>query len=98
MNYTDIAVEVRGPICRLMHNRPEVRNAERANLLDELDHALTKAGDDDAIKVVIIGGKGDHFSAGHDMRESREKRSDFTVEQRYEYEHEKFLGYCLNIK
>ena len=68
MACTQIAVERRGAVAWLFHNRPEMRNAESSVLLDELDAALGEAVADDAVHVVVIAGKGDHFSAGHDLR------------------------------
>ncbi len=93
--YTDIAYEVIGPVARISHNRPDRRNAEGTKLLDELDHALGQAGADPDIRVVIVGGKGDHFSAGHDVKEAM-GRAD-VVETRYAYEEQRYLGYCLRL-
>ena len=86
MSYTQIAVERRGAVAWLFHDRPALRNAESSVLLDELDAALREAAADDDIRVIVIAGKGDHFSAGHDLKEGQEKRQGFSVEQRYAYE------------
>jgi enoyl-CoA hydratase len=56
-----------GRIVRVMLNRPEARNAQNRGLLVELDEALTAAEADDEVRVVILGGMGPMFSAGHDM-------------------------------
>src|SRR5205085_12669089 len=56
-----------GRIVRIMLNRPEARNAQNRGLLVELDHAFLRAEADDAVRVVILGGTGPLFSAGHDM-------------------------------
>lgn len=94
-DYSDIRYEVLGPIARISHNRPDRRNAEGTRLLDELDEALKRAGADDDIRVVIIGGIGDHFSAGHDVKEAM-GRPDI-VETRYAYEEQRYLGHCLRL-
>jgi enoyl-CoA hydratase len=94
-DYSDITYEVLGPVARISHNRPQQRNAESARLLEELDQALTRAGADSEIRVVIIGGKGDHFSAGHDVKEAMGRPD--VVETRYAYEEEHYLGYCLRL-
>ena len=94
-DYRDISYEVLGKVARICHNRPERRNAEGTVLLDELDDALKRAGRDPEIRVVIIGGKGDHFSAGHDVKEAM-GRPDI-VEVRYAYEEERYLGHCLRL-
>ncbi len=95
--FEHILVERLGPVLRVSHNRPEVRNAEGRRLLEELNQALRAAEADDQVRVVIIAGKGDHFSAGHDLKEAQRERPSLTVEQRWEYEEEHFYQYCLNI-
>jgi enoyl-CoA hydratase len=56
-----------GRIERVMLNRPERRNAQNRGLLVELGDALLAAEADDDVRVVILGGVGPVFSAGHDM-------------------------------
>jgi enoyl-CoA hydratase len=97
VDYQDIIYEQIGHVVRLWHNRPQARNAEGRRLLEELDHAVQRAGSDPDVHVVIFAAKGDHFSAGHDMKESIRDRPNPTVEQRYEFELEHFFEYCLHI-
>lgn len=97
MSYELIRVERLGLVCRIYLNRPEVRNAQDRSLLRELDGALREAEADEAIRVVIIGAVGDHFSAGHDLKSARVERPNPTVEQRWNYEEEHFLEYCLRL-
>ena len=92
-----IETERIGPVLRLWHARPEARNAESQQLLDELDAAMAAAIADDAVRVVILAGRGDHFSAGHDLKEAQAKRGNFTVEERWAYESQRYYGYCLRI-
>jgi enoyl-CoA hydratase len=56
-----------GTIARIMLNRPEARNAQNRGLLVELDDAFRQAEADDRVRVVILGGEGPMFSAGHDV-------------------------------
>lgn len=56
-----------GSIVRIMLNRPEARNAQNRGMLVELNDAFLEAEADDEVKVVIFGGVGKMFSAGHDM-------------------------------
>ena len=93
--YQDISYEVLGPVARICHARPQQRNAEGTRLLDELDDALEAAKRDESVRVVIVGGQGEHFSAGHDVKEAM-GRPDI-VEVRYAYEEERYLGYCLRL-
>ncbi|MDA9513105.1 enoyl-CoA hydratase [Bradyrhizobium sp. CCBAU 11430] len=97
MDFETVAVEQRGNIAWIFHSRPHVRNAESCQLLDELDSALTDAVRDDAIRAIVFAGKGDHFSAGHDLKEAQATRANFTVEQRYAYEETRYFDYALRI-
>jgi enoyl-CoA hydratase len=65
-----------GAIARIMLNRPRARNAQNRGLLVELDDAMLAAEADDQVRVVILGGTGPIFSAGHDLgsRESLAER------------------------
>jgi enoyl-CoA hydratase len=56
-----------GRIVRIMLNRPESRNAQNRGLLVELNDAFLRAEADDEVRVVILGGMGPMFSAGHDL-------------------------------
>lgn len=60
-----------GSIVRILLNRPEARNAQNRGLLVELNDAFTSAEQDDQVRVVILGGVGPLFSAGHDMGSSQ---------------------------
>ncbi|ODU67389.1 MAG: enoyl-CoA hydratase [Lautropia sp. SCN 66-9] len=86
-----------GAVARILHNRPAARNAESRQLLDELDQAVRHAEADDSVRVLILGGVGDHFSAGHDLKEAQASRANFTVEERWEYESLRYFDYCLRI-
>ena len=65
-----------GTIARIMLNRPGSRNAQNRGLLVELNEAMLAAEADDLVRVVILGGAGPMFSAGHDLgsREHRDER------------------------
>lgn len=97
MDYEHILYEAAAGIARISHNRPQARNAESHGLLDEMDRAMKVAVADEAVKVIVIDGKGDHFSAGHDLKEAAAKRSNFTVEQRWDFEERVYFGYAMNI-
>jgi enoyl-CoA hydratase len=56
-----------GTIARIMLNRPDARNAQNRGMLVELNDAFLRAEHDDQVRVVILGGMGKMFSAGHDM-------------------------------
>ena len=52
-------------------NRPAARNALSIALTQALDAELAAIAGDAAVKVVVIGGAGAAFCAGHDLRELR---------------------------
>jgi enoyl-CoA hydratase len=54
-------------IASVTMNRPQYRNAQNARMTFALDAALMRAAQDDAVKVIVLGGAGSHFSAGHDI-------------------------------
>jgi enoyl-CoA hydratase len=62
-----VLYEARGDVALVTMHRPEYRNAQNAKMTHALDQAFARAVADDAIKVIILGGAGEHFSAGHDI-------------------------------
>ena len=60
-----------GKIARIFMNRPEARNAQNRGMLVELNEAFLRAEADDEVRVVIFGGVGPVFSAGHDLGSSQ---------------------------
>jgi enoyl-CoA hydratase len=64
---TPVHYEVDGPVAWVTMNRPQFHNAQNSQMTYALDAAFRRAMDDDAVKVVVLGGTGKHFSAGHDI-------------------------------
>lgn len=62
-----VTYEVRDGVAWVMLNRPQYSNAQNYRLLNQLDGCFRRAIDDDAVKVIVLGGEGKHFSAGHDL-------------------------------
>ena len=56
-------------VARLTLDRPDKRNALSTALRDEISDALEELADDESLKVVVITGAGDTFSAGFDLKE-----------------------------
>jgi len=48
-------------------NRPQYRNAQNSAMTYALDAAFALAVDDDNVRVIVLRGSGEHFSAGHDI-------------------------------
>ncbi|MFF2720458.1 enoyl-CoA hydratase [Streptomyces sp. NPDC058011] len=104
-----VTYEVRGPVAVVTVNRPRYRNAQNSKVTYALDAAFTRAVDDDAVKVIVLAGSGEHFSGGHDIGtpgrdidETFERRAviwwDHTdkhgVDSRIARESEVYLGMC----
>ncbi|GAA3624983.1 enoyl-CoA hydratase [Lentzea roselyniae] len=62
-----VSYERREAVAVVTMNRPEYRNAQNSAMTYALDEAFTRAVDDDEVKVIVLAGAGDHFSAGHDI-------------------------------
>lgn len=58
-------------VARLWLNRPEQHNALSAELLLELADALHQLAHDEAVRVVVLGGRGPSFCAGADLHAMR---------------------------
>jgi 2-ketocyclohexanecarboxyl-CoA hydrolase len=70
MAYQDVLYEAREGIAWITINRPAVRNAFRAQTVDELIAAFRAAWRDPDVGVAVLTGAGDRaFSAGGDQRE-----------------------------
>ncbi|MFB8370997.1 enoyl-CoA hydratase [Pseudarthrobacter sp. NPDC055928] len=60
---------VESGIAKISLSRPEKANAQDVRMTYELNAAFERAAADDDIKVIILAGDGNHFSAGHDLRD-----------------------------
>ena len=69
MEYKDIELDIEDHVATLLLNRPEKRNALSLNTLREMIHALKDLAARSGVRVVILGGNGGGFSAGHDLKE-----------------------------
>ena len=58
-----------GDVVTLTLNRPEKRNALSIALRDSMSDTLDRLSSDERVKVVVITGEGDVFSAGFDLKE-----------------------------
>ena len=62
-----VLVGVQGRILTIRLNRPEKKNALTFEMYTVLTEALTKADGDPAVRVVLITGGPDCFTAGNDL-------------------------------
>jgi methylglutaconyl-CoA hydratase len=56
-----------GPVARVFMNRPDVRNAFDGLMVTELRQVLFEVRTLDAVRVIVLGGRGPSFCAGADL-------------------------------
>ncbi|MEN9984693.1 MAG: hypothetical protein RI925_195, partial [Pseudomonadota bacterium] len=56
-----------GAVTTVWMNRPEVFNAFDEQLIAELTEVCRQLDHDDSVRVVVLAGRGRHFSAGADL-------------------------------
>jgi enoyl-CoA hydratase/carnithine racemase len=64
---SEIVTESSGSILSIQFNRPEKKNALTMSMYDTVAELLNAAARDDGIRVVLLHGAGDSFSAGNDL-------------------------------
>jgi enoyl-CoA hydratase len=67
MEYRHIEVERRDRIAIIRLNRPRYRNAQSRLMLEEMTTAFAELDLDNGVRVIVLAGAGEHFSAGHDL-------------------------------
>ena len=72
--FETLTIEHAGPVATLWMARPEVFNAFNEQLIDELTRACALLEQDASVRVVVLGGRGLHFSAGADLNWMRRAR------------------------
>jgi dihydroxynaphthoic acid synthetase len=73
MNFEDIIYEKHAGVARVIINRPKVYNCFRSRTLEDLTEALSDAGTDRSLGVIVISGTGGRaFCSGGDINEMRE--------------------------
>ncbi len=77
MTYETLAIERRGAVATIWMDRPEVFNAFNEQLIAELAAACAELDADASVRVVVLAGRGRHFSAGADLNWMR-RASDST--------------------
>ena len=104
-----VTYEVIDQVALVRLNRPRYSNAQNSKVTYALDAAFETATNDSAVKAIILGGHGKHFSAGHDIGtpgrdidQSFERKAVLWwdhvgaegVDSRFARESEVYLGMC----
>jgi len=105
VGFQTILVERRGAVELVTMNRPDVRNAQNTQLINELDEALRAADSDAGVNVIVVAGAGPHFCSGHDLKayvgeapsdEWHEKRK--TPEGKFDHERTMYFERAMAIR
>ena len=65
--YDTLEIERSGQIATVWMNRPQVFNAFNEQLIADLQHACEALNAERSVRVVVLAGRGRHFSAGADL-------------------------------
>lgn len=102
MRYDGVLYEATGRIARVTMNRPEYRNAQSGPFLRAMDESFERAVADPKVRVMILAGEGEAFSAGHDLgtpeqsEELDSRRKDITdTEAQFDYSWDHFVQMSL---
>ncbi|MFA5884478.1 MAG: enoyl-CoA hydratase [Acidimicrobiia bacterium] len=103
MDFETITYAVDGHVALLTLNRPDAANAQSSRMIDEIDAALDLADDDDEVRVVVLGGAGKHFSAGHDLKDILSGADEWaqmrdTPEGKLRHEQVMYWDKCLRLR
>jgi methylglutaconyl-CoA hydratase len=82
MGPTTLEIESRAGVGTVWLNRPDVRNAFNETMLAELTAAFRAMAADDAVRVVVVAGRGSAFCAGADLNWMR-KMAGFSFDENY---------------
>ncbi|HEU4929303.1 MAG TPA: enoyl-CoA hydratase-related protein [Candidatus Krumholzibacteria bacterium] len=83
MAYSTIRLEKDGPVTHLILDRLSVRNAFDEQMIGEMADATKSLGSDDTVRVVVLTGAGEVFSAGADLN-WMQKVAQYSFEQNVE--------------
>jgi len=68
VSYSEIGLDIEGPVATIIFDRPDALNAITPRMLAELNDAADAVADDPDIRLVILTGRGRAFSAGVDLK------------------------------
>lgn len=81
---SDINVTIRDKIAVVTLNRPDVRNAMKLSMWQDIASSFVKFGRDDNVRAIILTGAGGNFSVGADVSEFAKVRSNIIESKAYE--------------
>ncbi|MFZ2237123.1 MAG: enoyl-CoA hydratase/isomerase family protein [Dokdonella sp.] len=79
-DYQHLEIQHDGGVATIWMNRPDKHNAFDETLIEELTRSALALGADDNVRVVLLAGRGNSFSAGADLDWMR-RAADYGYEQ-----------------
>ncbi len=64
-----VLTAVENGVLRIVLNRPEKKNALTAPMYEALNEAFDRAAAENEIRVILLAGEGDSFTAGNDLKD-----------------------------
>jgi enoyl-CoA hydratase len=103
VTFQAISYDADGAVATVTLRRPGSANALDAATIDELDGALDLADADDAVRVVVLAAEGNHFCAGHDLKELFEGTERWaamraTAEGKLRHEQVMYFDRCVRLR
>lgn len=101
MSYEQIIFEQTDKVATITLNRPDRLNAYTAQMMAEMQHALTCVENDDNMRVTIVTGAGRGFCAGADLAsggDTFDRAANDEPGEPDEEEHVTGLAFFLNLK
>ena len=93
----EVLYTVSNHVAKITVNRPKNLNAQSRVLLESLDESFRNASEDSNVRVIVLFGEREHFSAGHDLGSEEEQKDRATrplqqgLRGRYEHSREQFV-------
>ncbi len=72
MDFTSLEITRAGSAATVWLNRPDRHNALDSRLIEELTDAVHILERDPSVRVIVLAGRGKHFSAGADLKSMRD--------------------------
>ncbi|MCX5814827.1 MAG: enoyl-CoA hydratase/isomerase family protein [Proteobacteria bacterium] len=83
MEYKCILFEKSNSVAKIIFNRPEASNSLNREMVVEIGHALDEAERDNAVRVLVVTGKGKAFCAGADLKYAKDELSSLWAQQEF---------------
>lgn len=81
---SDIEVTIQGKVAVVTLNRPDVRNAMKLSMWQDIASLFARLGRDANVRAIILTGAGGNFSVGADVSEFAKVRSNIAESKAYE--------------